>query len=122
MPKIGTALTQIMIEKNMTAPKLAAKIGVERQSVNRWMKNGTIKDDLLEKVATALHVTLPELTKSVKAPFRNRSSVPYYDIDVAASNIEMFDDNKELPTLSISIPGFEDCSFAVPVWGDSMYP
>jgi phage repressor protein C with HTH and peptisase S24 domain len=48
--------------------------------------------------------------------------VPYFDIDVSASNIEMFTDERELPTKAISIDGFEDCDFGVPVFGDSMYP
>lgn len=58
---------------------------------------------------------IPTLTKPDK-------SIPFYDIDISASDIEMFNDKPEIPSLQIHIPGFEDCDFAVPVFGHSAYP
>ncbi len=52
----------------------------------------------------------------------NKVGVPFYEVDVSASEIEMFKDKHEIPTAKYIVPGFEDCDFAVPVFGHSMYP
>jgi hypothetical protein len=54
--------------------------------------------------------------------YGNRKSVPFYDFDVSAGNISMFSDESEHSTFGITVPGFEDCSLALPVFGHSMYP
>lgn len=54
--------------------------------------------------------------------YRPSKPVPYFELDVSAGNIEMFSDTPELPALSITIPGFDDCDMALPIYGDSMYP
>jgi phage repressor protein C with HTH and peptisase S24 domain len=48
--------------------------------------------------------------------------IPYYDVDVSAGKIALFDDNKEVPKSYVSFPAFDDCDFAINIWGDSMYP
>lgn len=49
--------------------------------------------------------------------------VPVYDIQAQASNTTAFDDDlSELPKSYVTVPGFEDCTFAVYVWNHSMYP
>jgi len=48
--------------------------------------------------------------------------IPYYPIDVSASNVDVFNDHKEISSMQISVPGFEDCELALPVFGHSMYP
>jgi phage repressor protein C with HTH and peptisase S24 domain len=48
--------------------------------------------------------------------------VPYYDIDIAASITESFNDVKELPEFYVDFKPFNDCSAYLPIWGDSMYP
>lgn len=59
---------------------------------------------------------------STKVDTVHEDGVPYYPVDVAASNINVFDDSPEVATMRISIPGFEDCQLALPVFGHSMYP
>jgi phage repressor protein C with HTH and peptisase S24 domain len=49
-------------------------------------------------------------------------SVPYYDIEATAGDIGLFRDNLEKPSEHIRIPAFNDCDFAVPVYGHSMKP
>lgn len=49
--------------------------------------------------------------------------IRYHDnLDASAGNVEMFDDEKENNGPVMRIPGFEDCTDALNVWGDSMYP
>src|SRR5687768_3807396 len=48
--------------------------------------------------------------------------IPFYDVDVMASPIEVFSDQTTTPTFQMSLPGFADCDFAINVHGSSMYP
>jgi phage repressor protein C with HTH and peptisase S24 domain len=49
------------------------------------------------------------------------TGIAYYNFEVSAGPIEMFQDDKEVAE-RIFIPGFNDCDMAINVWGDSMYP
>lgn len=53
---------------------------------------------------------------------KNYSLIPFYNIDVFASPEKTFDDNPETPAYFLSVPGFSDCSYALPVCGNSMAP
>lgn len=73
------------------------------------------------------HVSEPESTYQTNekhnANNERSEGVPFYDVDVAASaGVEMFNDKNEMPNYHYNVPGFEDCDFAVPVFGHSMYP
>lgn len=48
--------------------------------------------------------------------------IPFHDMEVTASSIELFNDGPGKPSQFISIPGFDDCDFAFNLWGDSMRP
>ena len=54
------------------------------------------------------------------APGRSGYGVPYYEVDVSAGNVNLFNDHHEQPTSYIWFPGFGDCDFACRVTGDSM--
>lgn len=91
------------------------------------------------KALKPLHVNMlleavPELSKSylyegVGEPFAaiaipqiKNDGIPYYDMDISAGPVEMYQDNKEVPVGRIVVPGYKDCDFSINVWGDSMYP
>jgi transcriptional regulator with XRE-family HTH domain len=48
--------------------------------------------------------------------------IPFYDVDVSAGAVKVYDDNGEHPAFFASIPGFEDCDFGARIYGHSMYP
>ena len=48
--------------------------------------------------------------------------IPYYDIDFMAGTTEVFSNDHEAPSYLIDINPFNDCDFALPIFGDSMYP
>jgi phage repressor protein C with HTH and peptisase S24 domain len=48
--------------------------------------------------------------------------IPYYDIDFMAGTAAVFDNGHEVPSYFIDINPFSDCDFAIPIFGDSMYP
>ncbi len=85
------------------------------------MKRGYANPPLLKKICKVLGVE-EEYFVSKELTLGDKKTIPYYDIDVSASKAVMFDDKKEIPSFQVLIPGFEDCNFAVPLYGHSMYP
>ena len=54
---------------------------------------------------------------------RERGIIRYHEnLEASAGNVGMFDDGREGDGPVMRIPGFEDCTDAINVWGDSMYP
>lgn len=62
-----------------------------------------------------------ESTSEKEAP-SSIKRIPFYDMDVSASNIQMFDDSGEYATDHYQISDYEDCKFATRIFGHSMFP
>ena len=80
------------------------------------------RERILQKLKSLPDVPDATLTKTDSHKATSSKPVPYFELDVSAGNIEMFSDTPEVPTQSISIPGFDDCDMALPIFGNSMYP
>jgi hypothetical protein len=51
------------------------------------------------------------------------AGIPMFEITATASGVEVYSDiNDAKPVGIMNFPGIEDCDFALPVWGHSMYP
>ena len=49
--------------------------------------------------------------------------IPMYEVSATASGVEVYNDIRDAqPVGHMNFPGIEDCDFALPVWGHSMYP
>jgi phage repressor protein C with HTH and peptisase S24 domain len=49
--------------------------------------------------------------------------IPMYEVIATASGVEVYNDiNDAHPVGHMNFPGIEECDFALPVWGHSMYP
>lgn len=49
--------------------------------------------------------------------------IPMFEITATATGVEVYNDiNDTQPVGHMNFPGIEDCDFALPVWGHSMYP
>jgi phage repressor protein C with HTH and peptisase S24 domain len=49
--------------------------------------------------------------------------IPMYEVSATASGVEVYNDiNDTQPVGYMYFPGIEECDFALPVWGHSMYP
>ncbi|HEY9194970.1 MAG TPA: S24 family peptidase, partial [Mucilaginibacter sp.] len=54
---------------------------------------------------------------------KTEEGIPMYEIIATASGVEVYNDiNDSQPVGRMNFPGIEDCDFALPVWGHSMYP
>lgn len=58
--------------------------------------------------------------KPIKTTFEG---IPMYEVIATASGVEVYNDiNDAQPVGHMNFPGIEECDFALPVWGHSMYP
>jgi phage repressor protein C with HTH and peptisase S24 domain len=64
----------------------------------------------------------PEDIKSTQSDEIVNKRIPYYEIPATMSPIAVYSDEKEIPVYYIEMPALKDCDFALPAWGDSMYP
>src|SRR6201985_1336882 len=49
--------------------------------------------------------------------------IPMYEVVATASGVVVYNDiNDMTPVGRMNFPGIEECDFALPVWGHSMYP
>jgi phage repressor protein C with HTH and peptisase S24 domain len=56
-------------------------------------------------------------------PAKQPEGIPMYEIIATATGVEVYNDiNDTHPVGHMNFPGIEDCDFALPVWGHSMYP
>ena len=54
---------------------------------------------------------------------RNNDGIPMYEITATASGVEVYNDINDTQSVGrMNFPGIEECDFALPVWGHSMYP
>src|ERR1700753_2073488 len=74
-----------------------------------------------EKYKDFIHVKKnPVNTLPVTGSFEG---IPMYEVVATASGVEVYKDiNDTTPIGHMNFPGIEDCDFALPVWGHSMYP
>lgn len=127
-------LIQYLDSKKISKRSAEVILKVGNGRLGKMVSNKTeIKDHLLEKILNEF----PDLSKrwlmtgegdmllhtAVKPTNQTNRKVPYYEIDVSASVVGVFTDSAiEAPSSELSVPGLEDCDFAVPVYGNSMYP
>ncbi|HVW98150.1 MAG TPA: S24 family peptidase [Mucilaginibacter sp.] len=78
------------------------------------------KDKYSDYLSGAKNTVKSEFEVAVKAPFQG---IPMYEVTATASGVEVYSDiNYKEPMGHMNFPGIEDCDFALPVWGHSMYP
>jgi len=54
---------------------------------------------------------------------RIADGIPMYEVVATASGVEVYNDINDTQSVGrMNFPGIEECDFALPVWGHSMYP
>jgi phage repressor protein C with HTH and peptisase S24 domain len=67
-----------------------------------------------------LKTTMKSEYSMISRPYEG---IPMYEVIATASGVEVYSDiNYKEPMGHMNFPGIEDCDFALPVWGHSMYP
>lgn len=64
-----------------------------------------------------------ENTAVSPVPKKAFEGIPMYEVTATATGVEVYNDiNDANPVGHMNFPGIEECDFALPVWGHSMYP
>jgi len=75
-----------------------------------------------EKYRDSINSDKP-LIDTEKTAIARPEGIPMYEISATASGVEVYNDiNDSMSVGRMNFPGIEDCDFALPVWGHSMYP
>lgn len=140
MENLNKVYKDLVHKKGLTMQEISQQMGMTYQNLNRLLTAKDIKFSQVKKLANAIGEPVDTLLQvlSHRQPEKNQSRVyeandndpsmvpepqiPYYNVDVTASAFPVFADEREEPEYFISIPAFKDCDFAVPIYGDSMYP
>jgi hypothetical protein len=127
----GEKLEEFIRIKNISITDLAPKLNVSRGTIYLWFTkkelSKKVQDLLRNEIGFRVQSNVNSVSSGSSEPTEQKTeqkqtkSFPLFEIDVSAGDINMFQDNPEIPTTQISIPGFEDCDFGTYVWGHSMY-
>lgn len=111
---------------NIGQNRFEAHVGISNGYINN--NKGSIGTKVLDKISAAY----PELNthwivtgegNMLKNTTVQTKGIRYHgNIEGTASKAIVFDDEREENFQIMNIPGFEDCTDAINVWGDSMYP
>lgn len=117
-------IVKILKDNGITGYKLAKETDITEPGANKILfgeslnpRKTTLKmlDEYITKNITN--------TKQVREPSAvYGKKVPFYNIDVTASNVVSFDDMPEVAEYNVDFKPFNDCKAMLPIVGDSMYP
>jgi phage repressor protein C with HTH and peptisase S24 domain len=119
------------IRGDMTGEKFAKLLGISYSYLTKLetgalplsakvSKNLAKKLKLAGLLTETNQVNEPLIKYAIPKPVTTQ--IPYFDVDVMATPIEVFNDQTTRPSYQIDMPGFQDCDFAINVFGHSMYP
>jgi hypothetical protein len=76
-----------------------------------------------EKYAGFLENSAPKESAAAVTVQKAADGIPMFEVTVTASGVEVYSDINDRQAVGrMNFPGIEDCDFALPVWGHSMYP
>jgi len=129
--KKSDRIKQMRLELGLSQAAFAQKLDMSLRNYQAYEWGQFDKTDSVksEKVFNDAHKIFKELMQEIaKEPatiYKTtlEKTVPVYDIQAQASNVDSFDDElADAPKSHVKVPGFEDCTLAVYVWNHSMYP
>ncbi|HBJ76783.1 MAG TPA: hypothetical protein DDY68_02880 [Porphyromonadaceae bacterium] len=106
----------------------AKELGVSPSTMCNWYKKGNFDEKLiLEKFPDVsekfIYTGEGSVLKSQEEEIVPKKGIRYWvDVDATCGGVEMFDDSLTANHIDIQIPEFRDCTDAVNIYGDSMYP
>lgn len=98
----------------LSVQQAAEKLGMSRQNLYKHLSQEPLSSHFVRQ--------FNEVFEHEEVTLVKEKGVPYYQFDASASQVDAMNDHKELSSLIVVIPGFEDCDMALPVFGHSMYP
>lgn len=126
----GEKFQKFLESKGVGASEAAKKLGVSRQTVYQYFKSSSLERETVNNILTSFGVEEQEIfgeievNKSEKPKTKpNQNLIPMYNFPSAASDIEIYNNPDEVKIIGhLNLPGARKESFALPVYGHSMYP
>lgn len=116
--KAFTGNAQLSETLGFNSPSSITEIIKSRQNIDPE-KLKIFKEKYAEFISGIKSDTIQEKNTEKKT----EEGIPMYEISATASGVEVYNDiNDSMPVGRMNFPGIEDCDFALPVWGHSMYP
>ncbi len=137
MKEIIERIKGIIESRGQTISRFAIDAGLDQGNFSRKMKgNMRVTTNDLDKINRLTGVSKEWLRTGVGekydygnsfderelASVRDSDAKPYYDVDFALGFCEMFNDEPNVPSKYISVPGYEKADFWCRTSGDSMKP
>lgn len=132
-------IKQLLIYLNINAKVFSEELGYMRPQIIYDIQKGKTKR-ISEELASKIVSVFPDISKSwllagegemlkseaqqsASLPATEKSRIRYWvDVDATAGGLTMFEDNPMSRCIEMSIPEFGDCTDAVNLHGDSMFP
>src|SRR6201996_8478054 len=96
----ASSITEIIKSRQNIDPE---KLRIFKDKYKEYLTNDKIAENSVIKVMEA--------------------GIPMYEVVVTASGVEVYNDINDKQSVGrMNFPGIEECDFALPVWGHSMYP
>lgn len=110
----GSDFEQALRSDSRTITEIADLMEIARNNLYGLFRQEEVPFKWIEK-AKAIGVKIDA--------FVGPKPVPYYDVDAAAGNVAIFNEDKtEYIKQYISVPAFADCDMFINISGNSMYP
>lgn len=128
----GVELKKLREERGISQQTLSDLTGIPQGTIGRYESSGkdiakatTVK--ILERFFSKgadKQGTLNVVADKETGPYTpsRTKGIPMIEAKAAAGGVVMYQDVNAPIIGYLNIPGFEDCDFALPVWGHSMYP
>lgn len=94
--------------------KISDALGVDRE----WLETGEGLKGTISKPT----IRKDEVKEQIMEEYKALHSVPFYDVDFNLGFHEMYNDEPNVPSKYISVPGYEKADFWCRTSGDSMKP
>lgn len=121
-------------ENRLTTQEIADKLNISSSLLYKLYNGERIpQDDVVKKIEDLIekdNLNLDNELQEKKGIYKYKNAetidttgkVPYYDIDVTAGNVQLFQDNNQMPSDYYTVPKeIQDVDFCFKVRGDSMY-
>ena len=113
----GEDLKRAIKQHGWKAMDVAEKLGMTKQAFSSKLKAKELKSNFVEDVLSVINGKQEE-----PMPTAERTIRYWVDVDATAGGVTLFEDTMTANVIDIKIPEFGDCTDAVNLYGDSMYP
>lgn len=124
----GIILKQSLQNAGLKQEDAAKKLGISRPTLSVWCNKDVLSDDIISQVRESLNIDLtnvsPVPADNTHAPTLNRdkTGVPYYDIDFMGGFDMVYDSQTVNPSYYIDFMPFNNADYWINVTGKSMGP